>query len=126
VGEDQHQYNERIQRKEFGQFFISTWCADYPDPENFFYFLFDSQSPLNIFGYSNPAYDSLMDEAGAEQDWTNRMNLYHSADLLLQEDVPAIFLSYTGPKYIVVKPYLKGYQPSFIGVPQHAAMWKDS
>ena len=68
--------------------FLHAWYADVPDPENFLFKLFHSQSPRNYFGYANPAVDGLLlrarDEAGPAQ----RVELYRRAEELIVRTTP--------------------------------------
>jgi ABC-type transport system substrate-binding protein len=57
--------------------------------------------------------------AGSEPDWIKRIALYREADQIIYDDAPVIILSYSGPEYVIWKPYVMGYTPTFIGVPQH-------
>jgi ABC-type transport system substrate-binding protein len=63
--------------------------------------------------------DSLLTAAGGEPDWIKRIALYREADQIIYDDAPVIILSYSGPEYVIWKPYVMGYTPTFTGVPQH-------
>ena len=56
---DWNRFQEKI-RKGSQQLYILGWNADYPDPDNFLYFLLNSNAQ-NIYplGYHNPALDRL-------------------------------------------------------------------
>jgi oligopeptide transport system substrate-binding protein len=116
-------YNQRTRTKRLGQIYFDSWCADYPDPENFFDALFRSGSAQNRSGYANPVLDGLLEQARNTGKWDIRGALYVKAEQILAEDAPAIFLVYSGPTYVVWKPQVKGYQPSRIAVPQHHRLW---
>jgi oligopeptide transport system substrate-binding protein len=102
---------------------LEGWCADYPDPENFLDVLFHTGSAQNHSHYSSPAFDALVEQARIERDPTRRISLYQQAEQILLDDAPALFLDYTAPFYAVWKPYMHGYIPSLIGVPQDQALW---
>lgn len=48
----------------------------------------DTPLSLNIMGYSNPEYDSLVDEASAEMDEAKRLELQRKAQEILYKDMP--------------------------------------
>lgn len=87
------------------------WCADYQDPENFANVLFHSNSDYNLLDYTNSDLDKLLDQAKAEWDTQTRIDLYQQVEKMIVDDVPAIFL-YHSIDYVVVKPYVSGYNPS--------------
>ncbi|MBI3650555.1 MAG: hypothetical protein HY231_05850 [Acidobacteria bacterium] len=71
------------------------WYADYPDPDNFTYVLFNSRnSDLFIGTYSNLEVDHLTDEARSVLDREQRALLYREVTRLLIEDAPCAFLAH--------------------------------
>lgn len=98
------------------QMWSSAWQADYPDPENFLDILFYKDSRLNETGYSNPQVDSLLEKARTDRDSESRFKTYHDVEnILLQDAVWApLFFGQTDE---LVKPYVKGWQPSGLVVP---------
>jgi oligopeptide transport system substrate-binding protein len=73
------------------------WVADIPDADNFLYILLDSSqagAPGNYSGYSNPAFDRLVEEARFTPDESLRIELYKQADRIATEDVCWIMLVY--------------------------------
>jgi oligopeptide transport system substrate-binding protein len=118
-GIDSQQYTQRIDAGDYGQLLLEGWCADYPDPENFLDILFHSESAQNHARFANAEYDQLVESARAEPDLNERLAIYRQAEQMLLDQVPAVFLYHPGPSYLVWKPYIKGYQSTPIGVPQH-------
>jgi oligopeptide transport system substrate-binding protein len=116
-------YYARLDAGDYGQILLEGWCADYPDPENFLEVLFETDSAQNHSHYSNGEFDALIKAARVEANATARLELFRRAEQLLLDDSPAIFLSYSGPAFMTWKPYVGGYVPAAIGVPQHHTMW---
>ena len=98
------------------QMYSLGWIADYPDPQNFLDVLFHSKSLDNHTGYSNANVDKLLDQAATETDAAKRLGLYQQAEQQIINDVPWIPLLH-GIDHLLVKPYVKGYQPSPLIVP---------
>ena len=94
----------------------SGWCADYPDPQNFLEVLFHSESDQNDFGYANPEVDLLLDRAGVEPDPEARVELYRRAERLILDDWVAVPLWHSRD-YVLVQPYVQGYELTPIGIP---------
>jgi oligopeptide transport system substrate-binding protein len=69
---------------------LGSWCADYPDPENFLGTLFGPDSTFNYASYKNSEVTALLDQAAVEQDPAKRIQLYQQAEKLLLEDVAII------------------------------------
>src|SRR4029453_16351496 len=99
-----------------GQLLSYGWCADYPDAENFADALFHSGAQQNLGHYRNPNLDRLLELARVERDVGKRLGLYQRAEQLIVEDAAGIFLSH-GLSFVLVKPYLKGYELTPIAVP---------
>jgi oligopeptide transport system substrate-binding protein len=103
-------------KQEKDEMFTMGWIADYPDPHNFLDILFYTGSEVNISEYSNPSLDALLDQAAIEQDGAVRLAMYQQAEQLVVGDAPCIPL-FHGANYILVEPYVKGYELSPLGIP---------
>jgi len=103
-------------KQEKDELFTLGWVADYPDPHNFLDILFYTGSENNIFEYSNPSLDALLDQAAIEQDKAVRLAMYQQAEQLVVDDAPCLPL-FHGTNYILVKAYGKGYELSPLGIP---------
>ena len=71
--------------------FRRLWIADYPDPDNFLYYLLHS-SAQNVYplGYRNAELDRLTAEARVSIDPELRRQLYRRAEELLRQDCPLV------------------------------------
>jgi oligopeptide transport system substrate-binding protein len=121
VETDNFIYNLKQERDEI---FAMGWIADYPDPHNFLDILFYTGSKVNICEYSNPTLDALLDQAAIEQDETVRLAMYQQAEQLVVDDAPC-FPLWHNTNYILVKPYVKGYEFSAQGVPDLSNVYID-
>jgi ABC-type transport system substrate-binding protein len=77
---------------------LTVWVGDYPDGDAFLYPLYHSSlagAAGNDGAYRNPAADRLMDASRRELDPARRAQLLRSADSLVFEDAPAVFLWFT-------------------------------
>ena len=106
----------RLDNEEYGVF-TSGWCADYPDPQNFLHVLFHSESAENRFAYENEQVDALLEEAAIESDPGRRASLYQEAEQAILDDWVAVPLRHSN-SYLLVRPYVKGFELTPIGVPQ--------
>ena len=98
-------------RQEKDEMFYAGWVADYPHPQNFLDILFRSGAENNYGEYSNPEVDALLEMAGVELDIDLGLDLYQQAEQKLVEDAACLSLWF-GKNYILVKPYVKGYNLS--------------
>ncbi|HST03321.1 MAG TPA: peptide ABC transporter substrate-binding protein [Chloroflexia bacterium] len=112
---DPEVYLDEIYAGHHGQMFQSGWCADYPDPENFADALFHTGATQNTGHYSNPQVDTLLEDARVEKDVSKRIEMYQQAELMVVNDAPAVFLTHP-IGHELVKPYVKGYVFSPIGI----------
>ena len=113
---DPNKYYDLVRDGQHGQIFGGGWCADYPDPENFLDALFYTGAEQNLGNYSNPEVDKLLEEARTELDVNKRLKLYQQAEQMIVDDAPVIFTEHS-LSHVLVKPYLKGYVLTPIGVP---------
>ncbi|MFW6118375.1 MAG: peptide ABC transporter substrate-binding protein [Chloroflexota bacterium] len=111
-------------KQEKDEMFVMGWIADYPDPHNFLDILFDTGSEVNISEYSNPTLDALLDQAAIEQDETVRLAMYQQAEQLVVDEAPCLPL-FHGTNYILVEPYVKGYELSPMGIPDLSKVYID-
>jgi oligopeptide transport system substrate-binding protein len=117
-------YQDKIDAGYHGQIFSGGWCADYADPENFADVLFHSDSMQNEGHYSNPELDALLERARVEPDVAKRMEMYQQAEQMIVEDAPVLFTTHS-LSYVLVKPYIKGYVMTPVGVPLTRFLWID-
>jgi ABC-type transport system substrate-binding protein len=104
-----------------GHMYTEAWCADYPDPENFADVLFHSGTNTNRSKYSNPELDKLLEAARVEPETAKRMEMYNQAEKIIVIDAPAIFIAHS-ISYVLVKPYLNGFEPMPMNIPAERFM----
>ena len=92
------------------------WVADVPEPDNFLYRLFHSQSQNNLTRYRNEQVDRLLDRARTEQAYLKRIELYREAERLIMEDSPVIPLSYYSYEQLF-QGYVRSIEVSALGDP---------
>lgn len=86
---------------------IRGWCADYPDPDDWLPLILRSAGPYNYTHYSNPAFDTLIDQAGHTISETARLGLYRQAEQLAVSD-GALLPLYHYPFLALRKPWVSG------------------
>jgi oligopeptide transport system substrate-binding protein len=87
-----------------------AWNADYNDASNFLD-VFRIDSSNNDTGYSNPAFEKLIDDAAKAADPEIRRGLLESAERTMLADYPIIPLYFYVSKRLV-KPYVLGVKPN--------------
>ena len=103
-------------KQEKDQIFYQGWIADYPHQQNFLEVLFQTDADNNWGGYSNLLVDQLLIQAATLTDEDAAEALYRQVEQILVSDA-ALWPYYFGRSYILVKPYVKGYELSPLGVP---------
>ncbi len=91
-------YN-RFQEKMRGgnaQIFVWGWNADYPDPENFFFLLYGSNSKVKFGGenasnYQNPEFDRLFEIMRNMDNTDQRFQIIQQMQEQVRHDAPWIF-----------------------------------
>ncbi|MFC1987642.1 peptide ABC transporter substrate-binding protein [Chloroflexota bacterium] len=101
--------------EEKDEMFDMGWIADYPHPQDFLDILFHSGADNNYGEYSNPEVDALLERASVELDDKLSLVLYQQAEQILVDDAACIPLWF-GQNYILVKPYVKGYDLNPMGI----------
>ncbi|MFN8592979.1 MAG: peptide ABC transporter substrate-binding protein [Thermomicrobiales bacterium] len=108
------EFNAGLASKSFPAFELQ-WVGDYPDPETFLWALFDSRSPDNYSGYSNPKFDALLDQAAATLDVEQRAKIYAAAETLLLQD--NVFLPVAHDvRYTLEKPWVRNLKVTPLGL----------
>jgi len=96
--------------------FAMGWIADYPSPHNFLATLFGRGESYNTSGYDNPKLEDLLARAAAATDEETQLALYREAEQVVLADAPCLPLMY-GSNQVLVKPYVSGFAPNALGVP---------
>jgi ABC-type transport system substrate-binding protein len=112
---DPFTYYDELYAGNAGHLYDSGWCADYPDPQNFLDILYYSGSPQNVGGFSDAAIDKRLEAARIEPDAAERVALYQEIETEIIAAAPAIPLSHALDA-VLVKPYVRGYKLTPIGV----------
>ncbi|MDD4859690.1 MAG: peptide ABC transporter substrate-binding protein [Dehalococcoidales bacterium] len=102
-------------QEEKDEMYMTGWIADYPHPQDFLDILFHSGVDNNYGEYSNTEVDKLLDKAAVEPDSATSLKLYQQAEQMMVNDAACLPLMF-GQNYILVKPYVKGYQPNAMGI----------
>jgi oligopeptide transport system substrate-binding protein len=108
--------------EEKDEMFDMGWIADYPHPQDFLDLLFHTGAENNYGEYSNPVLDALLDQAATELDAETSLSMYRQAEQMLVDDAVVLPLWF-GRSYILVKPYVKGYEPNAMGYVMLNRVW---
>ena len=101
-------------KEEKNEMFDMGWVADYPHPQDFLDVLFHTGAENNFAEYSNPEADVIMDKAAVEPDNEKSLSLYRQAEQMMVDDAACLPLWF-GQNYILVKPYVEGYELNPMG-----------
>jgi len=101
-------------KQEKDEMFDIGWVADYPHPQDFLDILFHTGVENNYGEYSNPEVDALLERAAVELNREQSLALYQQAEQKMVEDAACLPLWF-GENYILVKPYIEGYDLNPLG-----------
>jgi ABC-type oligopeptide transport system substrate-binding subunit len=88
---------------------LYPWMAHYPDAEYFLRVMLHGASPTNIFKWSYPPFDHLIDTALAERTGSGRLGFFHQADrMAVQDQCVMIPLVYARP-VALLNPWVHGW-----------------
>jgi peptide/nickel transport system substrate-binding protein/oligopeptide transport system substrate-binding protein len=116
TADDWKQYKTEVLGKRPGAMYRYSWFADFPDPDNFLFSLFHSQSPNNYANYSNAKVDRLLEQARSEGDYLKRIELYRKTEALIMADAPVVNLVYY-TFATLFQPYVHGIELNALGDP---------
>jgi oligopeptide transport system substrate-binding protein len=108
---------EAVEREPAQMFFLG-WVADYPDPDNFLFVLFNTQQfgeKGNHTWYSNPKVDGLTDKARELTAWDARIPLYQQAEDILLDDC-AWIVAYHVRNVVLLRKQVKGIRENVTGL----------
>ena len=125
----------KVEPAEWGTFIDSIFAYKYPiyvvgwigtgDPDDVYYQLFQSKSPMNLMQYNSPEVDALLEKARQTPIQSERVDFYHQLEAILLEDVPQAFLMWHD-EYQALYPYVMNFKHipnnSSITVPE---IWLD-
>ncbi len=94
-----------------GQMYFTSWGNGSLDPYDLFIPTHRSGDRGNSAHYSNPELDGLLDQASTELDPEKRAALYRQAELIINADLPYVYLWVPKDIYGVSK-RVKGWTPS--------------
>lgn len=105
------------------QAFVSWWITA-PDPDIASYY--GSNQTLNVFSYSNPQVDKLLEEGRRTINADQRAKIYKDAQVLIAQDAPCVYLYYVR-EIETVSTRLRGW-PATLGyryaLAQAEKVWK--
>lgn len=107
------EWKSLLQKLNDGEFQLGrgSWCADYPDPQNFLE-VFHSQGESNYSAYKNPEYDALLDRIRQTGDPQKRNELMAQAEAMLSRDLPMLPMYFYTRSYLL-KPWVRGFEPQY-------------
>ena len=108
------QFKTEILGKRPGAMYRSAWHADFPDPDNYLFTLFHSQSANNHAHYRNPEVDRLLEQAQREIDYLKRLHVYRQIEALIMADAPSVNLVYYAFEHLF-QPYVRGIEINALG-----------
>ncbi|WP_224070428.1 ABC transporter substrate-binding protein [Arachidicoccus terrestris] len=99
-------------------FFIGTWIADYPDPENYMA-VFNSKNPAppNYTRFNDKTFDKLYNASLLENNDSIRYSLYRKMDQLVMDETPVIPVYYDEVIWLT-QPELHGFKPNALNMVQ--------
>jgi ABC-type oligopeptide transport system substrate-binding subunit len=86
--------SDQLETQDKPQIWTLAWIADYPHPHDFLGLLLQTGSTSNKGLWSNPYYDALLDQAGAEADIDEQARIYAQAQEILEIEAPVVPVAY--------------------------------
>lgn len=97
------------------------WIGEYPDPLTYLS-IFTSTSGVNGTGFSDPAYDALIESAAQKTQPEDRLAALQKAESYLMEQMP-IAPIYWGSRTTLVAASVRGWKRSPLGIHNYKDVW---
>ncbi|MBI4469113.1 MAG: peptide ABC transporter substrate-binding protein [Acidobacteria bacterium] len=107
VNQELKVYLDALHRRDF-DLARRVWAADYDDPSAFLEIM-TSSSENNASQWKSPAFDRLIEEAGASADPAQRMERLARAEAAMLAELPIIPI-YSLVTFFLTKPYVRGWE----------------
>jgi methyl-accepting chemotaxis protein/ABC-type transport system substrate-binding protein len=106
-----------LQQPGHGMVFCGNWYADFPDPDNFFYVFFHSDSS-SVRGpyFHSPEIDQQIIEGRRAADIERRREIYRALNEMVVRDAPLATLFHER-LFVVHKPEIRGLRTSLVPPP---------
>ncbi len=105
---DSATYQSRFSKSQFS-FTFGSWSADWAYPDNWLPEHFGSGGSLNVYKYSNPRVDDLLQRALAETDSKKQLDDYVQAQKAVLDD-GAVMPVYNRETFVLVSPRVRDLQ----------------
>jgi ABC-type oligopeptide transport system substrate-binding subunit/ABC-type branched-subunit amino acid transport system substrate-binding protein len=116
------QYEQSLSSSKEWHLIRFSWCADYPDPNNWLNELFHPEKSSNIIGWNNSEFIKLMDQADYTQNYSDRIQIYRKAERILCKKFCGIVPIFFNRSHYLVHPRIKGWYHMPLGG-QHISNW---
>lgn len=112
VNEEWKVFLQNREQQVVTQLFRAGWIGDYADPYSFLS-LFHTDNGRNDYGYSNSAYDTLLEEIARERIPGRRRRMMQEAERVLLADTPIIPV-YTYVTRRLVDRHIRGWEDNIM------------
>jgi methyl-accepting chemotaxis protein/ABC-type transport system substrate-binding protein len=103
-----------LTRKGHGNIFCGNWFADFPDPDNFFYIFFHSESTaVPGVNFHSAGLDQKIIEGRRSNDIERRAAIYRELDKMVVHEAPVATL-FHDRLFVVHKPEIRGLRTSLV------------
>ena len=115
--------NSVLDARRTGSFQVlrSSWSADFVDPQNFLA-LWTGDSGNNFTGWSDPAYDALLEQAELAPDPAQRTALLRQAETRLLDAAPLIPVYYYTHVFLL-QPSVQGWRSTLLDHHPYKHVW---
>ena len=121
------EFRNAVSERKIDGAFRTGWQPDYPSAENYLYQLYDSAAAdghgSNDGDYKNAEVDALLAKAASATNDDEQIDLYHQAEEILLEQLPAVPLYYSNANGVAAKG-VKGFEMDWQNQPIYANMTK--
>ncbi|HKB79256.1 MAG TPA: ABC transporter substrate-binding protein, partial [Thermoanaerobaculia bacterium] len=113
-----------LRNRGHGSLFCGNWYADFPDPDNFFYVFFHSESSsVPGINFHSPELDGRIEEARRSSDLEHRSGIYRSLDEMVVRQAPLAPLFHER-LFVVHKPEVRGLRTYLVPPPvRYGELW---